>query len=873
MLAKFLCLLLLSNFAFGNEQTLKVFPPGLTVITGELRQLLVQKRNGRDLLGVNKQAQFQSLSPQIISVNERGEVRGANIPGTAIIRVTVGDLSIDYPVTNLGVGRYIYFKKPTDWGQLNFYAWQDVGGEVIELAGSWPGEVAEPAIELGGTWYRYFVGRDSLDSSQNFKLIFNNGGYGSQTDDFSMARTGLPYFDLNGSYGRVPIPGPALDGTQIQVQGGSINLSGSRSNLSGKLFLPGQLLDLGADQPGPGRRFVRWEGAGAPYLLDDESPSSLFVVGPGASLTVFAIFDIIDDPFEDARSDFKRLCSGCHGDDGNGRPSLRNLSSRYDLDEITAFIDGQMPKYQASLCTGDCASGIGAMILAEAFEAPEGRCEADSLTSMLPVERNIRLLTRVEYGNTIEDLLGLDVRSLIREKLPEDFVVNHFQTDSSSVYTRQHAFSYFKLSQELASLAPKEDVLAPTCGGDSSCLVSTFGLNAFRRPLTYIEKEKYRSLYEKYGYEAMLQAFLSSPQTLYRSELGEPQATDENPYYQLSDYEVASLLSYTFWKSMPDAVALEKARKNQLSSPEEIADEARRLLQSPKARAAFRLFWEGLFKLRKSIGADIPVAMKSHMKEEMVRFAEYIVFDKQGRFEDLMLSQESFVNQDLANYYGLPFSGEGWQKVRFEDGDRVGVMGKAHFLASNSTTIATHPIKRGLFVREMLLCQDFPPPPIGAELKPVKNPSFTTREKFEKSHRQESCLSCHQFIDGIGFGLESYDQFGKLRDMERVPNGEWKPIDASGGIGSLNSAETVLSANEPVEPFTGIRELSQLINDSKNGRACFARQFYRYSVGERVATDQSCTLRVFGEEFRGNRQSILDLMVSFTQTINYTLRR
>ena len=368
-------------------------------------------------------------------------------------------------------------------------------------------------------------------------------------------------------------------------------------------------------------------------------------------------------------------------------------------------------------------------------------------------------------------------------------------------------------------------------------------------------------------------AFLLSPQLLYRSELGDPSGKGPlSAYYQMNDYEVASLLSYTYWKTMPDDRLLTLASEGKLRTKEQLKVEAERMLEDPKAREAFKLFWEGWLNLRKPIGADIPQSLKASFSEEMQRFAEYITFDKRGNLSDLLLSQETFVNFELASHYGLPYSNTGWEKVDLS-GDRTGILGKSHFFAVNSSTITSHPIKRGLFVREMLLCQDFPPPPIGAELKPVKDPSLTTREKFEIAHRQDSCLSCHQFVDGVGFGLESYGPTGLFRDYETVPNGQRKPIDSEGSIGSLNSAETILSASEPVYPYSGIRELSELINDSSNGKACFARQFYRYAVGTKVKPDQNCTLGIYGKSFKEGKHSILELLVEFTQTKNFTLRR
>jgi large repetitive protein len=178
------------------------------------------------------------------------------------------------------------------------------------------------------------------------------------------------------------------------------------------------------------------------------------------------------------------------------------------------------------------------------------------------------------------------------------------------------------------------------------------------------------------------------------------------------------------------------------------------------------------------------------------------------------------------------------------------------------------------FWRYSLLCQDFPPPPIGAELKPIEDPSLTVRERFEHAHLKEGCSACHQYIDGIGFGLENYNALGLFVTNETTDNGLVKAINSLGYIGSLNSAETYLSESEPVIEYQGMDELMDLVAASSNSKACYARQWYRYTRGQREEESDSCTLQVAGSSFKsGENTNLLDLMVQFTQTKNYILRK
>jgi hypothetical protein len=172
------------------------------------------------------------------------------------------------------------------------------------------------------------------------------------------------------------------------------------------------------------------------------------------------------------------------------------------------------------------------------------------------------------------------------------------------------------------------------------------------------------------------------------------------------------------------------------------------------------------------------------------------------------------------------------------------------------------------------MCQEFPPPPLGAALDPETDPSQGVRYRFETAHAQPGCDTCHQYIDGIGFGLESYNSFGQFVRTELTDNGSELAIDASGYIGSLNSAETFLSSSSPVFDYQGLDQLVGLIADSSHGKSCFARQWFRYANGRRENNEDSCTVQGFSNDFKNqNDASLKDLIIDFTQTRNYTLRK
>lgn len=504
---------------------------------------------------------------------------------------------------------------------------------------------------------------------------------------------------------------------------------------------------------------------------------------------------------------------------------------------------------------------------------PVGVCDANELTDMVPQDRGFRLLSSLEYNNTVRDLLGLSSNiDVTNGRIPADMAVNGFKTNANAIFTNDYAKGYLLAAEEAAGMVSNIYSLTPGCN-NITCFVQQFGKRAFRRPLSTAEVTKLVALHTAEGELALMTAILSSPSLLYRSEVGVPQGN----YYQLTDYEVATMLAYTYWATTPDASLMAAADAGQLRTPEQIAAKVRSMLQDPKAQIAFERFITGWLDLDKEIKTTaISESLKADMKAETIEFVKRTVFGG-GSYNELLTADYSYMTQQLASHYGLNWpGGSGFQRVDYTgiNAERRGVMGHAGILAIQSASEKTHPVKRGLFVRRQLLCQDFPPPPVGAELKPQEDPSLTVRERFEHAHLKEGCHACHQYIDGIGFGLENYNALGLYTTTETTDNGLVKTINALGEIGSLYSAETYLSEAEPVTFYEGMDELMGLVADSPNAQACYARKWFRYARGQLEEASDSCTLQVFGREFKtSTNANLLDLMVEYTQTKNFILRK
>ncbi|CAN5888816.1 hypothetical protein BH11MYX4_BH11MYX4_48060 [soil metagenome] len=391
-----------------------------------------------------------------------------------------------------------------------------------------------------------------------------------------------------------------------------------------------------------------------------------------------------------------------------------------------------------------------------------------------------------------------------------------------------------RAAANLAAAADLAKIVTCDRAARDACAKSTvqqLGKRAFRRPLTDAELTRHTGVllgagdFDK-GVRSALRAMLMSPSFAYRSETGERQPDGT---YRLTPWETASALSYFFWGTMPDAALFDAAERGDLGNPAGIEREARRLLASPRARAMVATFaeqWlggEGVLQVTKSEQAyPFPADVRAAMREETRRFVTHVVFDGSHSLDELLTANYTFANETLAKHYGLPgVVGSDLRQVPYGDPARAGVLGEGSILATTAHSDQTSPIRRGLFVRRRLLCQEFAPPPPNAGSAPRVDAAATTRDRFAQHTANAFCKSCHQYIDGVGFGFERLDAVGRLRDAEAG-----KPIDSSGDMNDVEGFGKGTHA-----PFANLTELGHILASSDAAKSCVVRQVYRFARG------------------------------------------
>jgi mono/diheme cytochrome c family protein len=416
---------------------------------------------------------------------------------------------------------------------------------------------------------------------------------------------------------------------------------------------------------------------------------------------------------------------------------------------------------------------------------------------------------------------------------------------------------------------------ASACAGT---WVASFGLKAFRRPLTSDEALRYKNIVLGQsdfptGIGLAVRAMLESPYFLYRSELGTAQAGGG---YKLTQYEIASALSYQFWGTMPDQLLFTAAQNNQLSNPAQIEVQARRLLADPRAKAIVGVLaeqWlaaENVTAIDKGPPTAFPnftAAVRASMREETRQFVQHIVFDEDPAsqtFDRLLTANYSMLNGTLAAYYGVPgVTGSAYVPATFTDGMHSGILSLGAAMTDTAHSDQTSPIFRGLFVRRNLLCQSFGVPPPGAGGLPANDPNMTTRQRFDIHANSASCSQCHEYIDSVGNGFEAFDPVGLIRATD---NGQ--QVDSSGDMNDVEVMGDGTSA-----PFTTLSGLGATLSASSSARACFVKQYFRFARGYLDGPAESCTIQNLTTTFINKGFNIQELMVAIATSPEFVLRQ
>lgn len=320
-----------------------------------------------------------------------------------------------------------------------------------------------------------------------------------------------------------------------------------------------------------------------------------------------------------------------------------------------------------------------------------------------------------------------------------------------------------------------------------------------------------------------LKTILSSPAFLY---LDEPTRSQGDRW--VTDYALASRLSYFLWGTMPDETLFGLARKKQLHRSNVLNGQVQRMLDDPRSDRFVSGFLDSWLTLR-DLGAAPPDPsrfedyytedLEPAMRKETELFARNAL-DQNEKIVRFLDADYSFINEALAGLYGMQgVEGEHFRKVALGDPRRGGLLGHASILKITANGFDTSPVVRGVWLLEnMLGTPPSPPPPDVEPLDPDIRGAKTIRDQLEKHRDVASCKECHRKIDPLGFALENFDAIGQWRNQYE----EGGEIDASGELPNGDAFHDIV----------GFREV--LLDREDDFTRALATKMISYALGRRI---------------------------------------
>ena len=347
--------------------------------------------------------------------------------------------------------------------------------------------------------------------------------------------------------------------------------------------------------------------------------------------------------------------------------------------------------------------------------------------------------------------------------------------------------------------ATREGVFPPDeAASEVSDHLQRFAERAWRRPVASDELLHYLTAYKAEiaagenpasAYQVALLGVLTSRNFTYIVE-GDPK-----PRQRLTDWELASRLSYLLWSSMPDAALLDAARSGSLTG-DGLAAQVDRMLADSKIdrfiddfpRQWLQLHRLGMFPPDGKLYPDYDVWLEASMHKEVVQYFRE-VFVNNLSIDAFISSDWTMANPRLCEFYGLPSpTTSGFQRVSLRPDDhRGGLLTTGAILGLTSDGTRHRPVHRGVWVSEAIFGKTPPPPPANVdpiEPNPPDSPKATIRQKIEAHAKNANCAACHRNIDPLGLAFDQFDAIGQWRTHERVEKGTGNdpPVDPSGKL-------------------------------------------------------------------------------------------
>lgn len=548
-------------------------------------------------------------------------------------------------------------------------------------------------------------------------------------------------------------------------------------------------------------------------------------------------------------------------------------------------------------------------------------------SSQTPSVNNLKRLSKLQYSNTLKDLLARSFSSSLASQIMTNIspLLNNLANDKSAhdfpdldnSISNRHIENYFEIAYKFAEEVTSSNSRLTSFVGEScatnatstSCkqrFIDRFAPIVLRHPLSSEESTRYKQELSNLSYLEIIAFFLLEPDFLYHTEFRGNPINNNEKHLALTSHEVANRISYLFFQSMPDEQLRTAANssssffQNYDSIVNAVIERARAKKFAYKGidRNSFGHFMAGWFLLddipedqelnQKSLtttlnlnysnntslpsNLDLDIFRKDAIVE-MMDLYEYFAFEGNGKVTDLFTTDISFAKGPyLPKAYGVnAWNGDINQLVRFPANERSGILTRSGFHLYSG--IFSRPVQKGVKILRKVLCETIEAPadnstPSGVVLEA----DFTARERIHAMTMVEgtSCKGCHQRINPLGFALEDYDIFGRHRDNEYIVEFTTGNIIATKDVDASSIPQIHLSDTTEVD---GGADLSNLIASTDKAHACIVRHFHRYAFRQTESLQKdSCSLHHVYNKLEEGEGGVGSMMLGLTSSPAFTSR-
>jgi hypothetical protein len=491
----------------------------------------------------------------------------------------------------------------------------------------------------------------------------------------------------------------------------------------------------------------------------------------------------------------------------------------------------------------------------------------------------LRRLNRVEYDNSILDLVGHDLD--LSELFSPDASSYGFDNLGDSLalspqLMEQYHTAAKRVSQHLLANSNAIPAAARVDTAAAKAWIQQFATRAFRRPANESYSAALLGVFDRsserkgtdFALGKCIETILISPQFLFRVENSRPET---NEPYLLDSYEMASRLSYFLWSSPPDDELLRCAQEDRLTDLIVLRSQTQRMLRDRRSMAFVENFFGQWLSLRQ-VASSSPDKESFPMFDETLR-SDMIVELQEVLFEvisnnrsmiDLIDADYTYVTPRLAQWYGLsginfPAKSNAALRVSLADRTRGGVLTSAGWLMMISDPTRTNVPRRGNFISTYILGTPIPPPPPEVptleEAHGNEGP-LTMRDLLEKHRSNPTCASCHAKMDPYGLALENFDAVGRWRGLDAGV-----PIDAN-------------TKSHDGSDIAGPVGLKDYLKANREGFSkTLLQNLMIYAYGRSPVPSDLCVTRDIAKQMEGSQWKIGDLIMTVVESVPFRYRR